>query len=522
MTQFRRACGIAIFCCVCALGNQTSEGHRYFEQARQLFEQQRWDEAQAAAEKAAAADPQAADPEILLGLVATVRSQFPDAEKHFLRAVSLQPENYQAHAYLGSTYLQEKRLPQAVEAFHKVLQLSPGNVTANYNLGAIALAQNAPADALRYFENVLRTNPSDAPGLIGKLESQLMLDRTADARATTRQLQTLLPDTDPRLFQVATLLAQHGESAAAIPIIERVQHAFPESYDVNYNLALACFEAGQYERASQALQPLTGPRGGAEAFDLLGGVEEKRAHPDAAEQAFAEAARREPANEDYRFNYANALLQHGKLQAAIAAFRSALADVPRSAKLRIGLGSAYYLSGEYEPSAQALLEAVKAKPDSATAFFLLGEAYESAGKFQPEIEHAFESYLKRKPHDPWAHYHYAAILYTRAQADGQNRYEAAALNLREALRLNPRFPEAYFESGLIALAEGKLQSAVEAFKKAISLDPQLAPAHYRLGLAYQRLGDAELAKQELDKFRALKNDERYHAQVLQSLSSMVH
>ena len=42
-----------------------------------------------------------------------VRSEFDEAEKHFVRAVALEPRNYQAHAYLGSTYLQEKRWSDA-------------------------------------------------------------------------------------------------------------------------------------------------------------------------------------------------------------------------------------------------------------------------------------------------------------------------------------------------------------------------------------------------------------------------
>ncbi len=91
------------------------------------------------------------DAEILLGLIGTVRSQFADAEKHFVRAVAIEPRNYQAHSYLGSTYLQEKRFPEAAGAFRKVLELNPGNVTANYNLGLIALTQDSPARSVASF-----------------------------------------------------------------------------------------------------------------------------------------------------------------------------------------------------------------------------------------------------------------------------------------------------------------------------------------------------------------------------------
>jgi tetratricopeptide (TPR) repeat protein len=513
------AAGIALVCSVSAIAFQNSEARRYFQKARQLFEEQKWDDAQTAAASALAAAPQMGDAEILLGLIATMQSKFAEAEKHFARAVALEPRNYQAHAYLGSTYLQEKRLSQAADAFGKVLELNPANVAANYNLGLIALAQDSPAEALRLFEKVTDRNHADVPALIGILESQLMLHRTAGAHETTRQLGQLLDHRDPRLFQVATLLAQHGESAAAIPLMDQVRTAFPQSYDVSYNLALACFEAARYDRAAEVLQTLTGPQGTAEAFDLLGAVEERRARTDAAERDFQEAARREAANEDYRFNYGNSLVQHGKLETGVAAFRTAVSDLPKSWKLRIGLGSACYLAGDYQGAAEALLAAVGIKPDSATAYFLLGEAYDSAQRFQTAIETAFTSYLKGAPRDPWAYYHYAAIQYGHAQAGGGD-YHSAAGNLNEALHLNPNFAEAHFELGLIALAQGKVEEGIGALENAVSLDPRLAAAHYRLGLAYRQAGNAVRAKEELDRFRALKDDTHYRGRVLESLGSM--
>ena len=516
----RRTAGLAIICALSSLALQTSAARQYFEQARQFFESRQLDDAQTAAEKAAAADPRMGDAEILLGLIATVRTQFGEAEKHFSRAVALEPKNYQAHAYLGSTYLQQKRLSDAAGAFRTVLQLSPGNAAANYNLGVIALAQRLPADAVRHFEIAAHADPSDAASWIGMLESQLMLHQPRDVEQTARRLGTLLDDRDPRLFQVASLLAQHGDSAAAIPMMERARRAFPQSYDVNYNLALAYSQTAQYDSAVQALQAFTGPQGKAEAFDLLGSIEEKRAHPDAAEQAFREASLHDPANEDYRFDYANSLLQHEKLEPAIGAFRAAVSGLPKSAKLRIGLGSACYLSGDYQCAVEELLEAIKLKPDSAPAYFLLGEAYDSAEQFQPAIQTALHAYLKTTPHDAWAYYHYGAILFARAQAAGSSGNQEAIANLNAALRLNPRFAEPYLQLGLIALAQGEAEEGIRALEKAVALDPGLATAHYRLALAYQKAGKTERSKEELDRFRALKSENRYRGRILDSLGTM--
>jgi tetratricopeptide (TPR) repeat protein len=518
--RLRRVLGMAIVGSIAAVAWQASDAQRYFDRARQLFERQGWDEAQEAATKALAADPRMGDAEMLLGLIATVRSQFAEAEKHFVRAVALQPENYQAHAYLGSTYLQQKRLPEAAAAFRKVLELNPHNVAAGYNLGLIELEQNSPAEALRHFEAVARANPSDVPTAIGKLESLLLLHKNLAAQKTAQQLQALLTDNDPRLFQVATLLARHGDPAAAVPLMERARRAFPESYDASYNLALACLQAEQYNRAAEVLQFFTGEQGKAEAFNLLGTVEEKRGRFGEAESAFEEAARRDSANEDYRFDYGNSLAQHGKLEPALAVFQAAVADLPKSWKLRLGLGSVSYLRGDYESSAEVLLDAVKLKPDDVPAYFLLGEVYDSAQRFQPAIETAFTTYLKTSPRDPWAYYHHAAMLYERAQTGGNNDYRVALANLDEALRLNANFAEAHFQQGLIAVAQGQTEQGITSLEKSVRLDPKLAAAHYRLGLAYQRLGEAQRAKAELDRFRTLKNEERYRGRVLESLSSI--
>ena len=495
-----------LLCALLSAGFQESKAEASMERARRYYEQRRLDEAEVMAAEALSADPRMSDAEILLGLIFTMRSQFTEAEKHFTRAVTLQPENYRAHAYLAATYLQDKRMKEAAAAFHKVLDLNPDNAVANYNLGIIGLAEHSPAEALARFENVLRADSSDVAALSGIMECQLLLQKLPAARASARRLASLLPDNDPRLFQAASLLAQHGESAVAIPMMERARHAYPDSFDVNYNLSLALLDTGQLDQAAVVLQPFTSPQGRAEAFDLLGQIDEKRHRPEAAESGFHQAAQRDPGNEDYLFDYGNSLLQHGKLQPAADVFRAAVSTHPRSWKLRLGLGSACYLFGDYPRSVQALLEAVRLKPDSAIAFFLLGEAYDSAGPLQQAIEAALQSYLRTEPRDAWAYYHYGVILHS-------------AEPLHKALLLNPNFAEAYLQIGILELEQAKTAGAIANLEKAAHLDTNLAAAHYRLGLAYKKMGNQQRAEAEFGRFRALKDQETYRSRVLESLAA---
>ena len=93
------------------------------------------------------------------------------------------------------------------------------------------------------------------------------------------------------------------------------------------------------------------------------------------------------------------------------------------------------------------------------------------------------------------------------------------MNLNQALRLNPNLAEAQAQLGLIALDQGHTEQGIHALEKAVTLDPSLGQAHYRLGLAFQKLGNSARAKEELDRFRALKNEESNASPCARILSS---
>ena len=484
----------------------SSEAQSWFQQARQYFEKQQWEESRSAAMKALEIDPALADAEVLLGLAATAQARLHEAERHLLRAVSLQPQNDRAQGYLALVYLQQKRLAEARDAFHKALKLNPTNQSASYNLGLIALMQERPAEALPHFEKAHQADPSNVAALIGLLESQLLLNRRDQARLSARKLKALLKPQDPGFSQTATLLALNGEYASAIPFMEEVRQIFPQSYDANYNLALAYFRSENPEKAAQVLRFLVTRHPRAEAYNLLAAVEERRQDYLEAVRAYQKAAELEPANEDYRYDYANELLQHRTNQEAIALFATGVRDFPNSWKLRLGLGCARYLAGKFDEAAQALLETVKIEPGIKLAYFFLGKTYEPAESFQPAIREAFRAYLKRNPDDPWAYYHYGTILYLRARLDPQPDFQPAKSTLNQALVLNPAFAEAYLQLGIILQQEGRFKESVRFLDRAIQSNPKLAAAHYRLGVTYKRLGDTDRAKAEFDLNEKFKSE----------------
>src|ERR1700728_143635 len=58
------------------------------------------------------------------------------------------------------------------------------------------------------------------------------------------------------------------------------------------------------------------------------------------------------------------------------------------------------------------------------------------------------------------------------------------------------FDEAYLQLGILYAAERNFDIAIAFYSKAVAADPQLSDAHYRLGVAYERIGEPAKATQE--------------------------
>ncbi len=488
---------------VAGSSSQLGDKYSWLEQAKDHFQRGEWERSRQAALKALEIDPHLAEGEALLGQVAAAQGRFREAEKYFLKALSLQPASDVVEGYLASTYLAQKRLEDARRAFQKVLQLNPASQTSNYNLGLIALTEGRPAEALPYFEKVHGADPSHVPALMGILESQLLLGHQPEARQSTQDLEALLKPSDPRLFQVASLLALHQGYDTAIPLMEQVRQFFPQSYEVNYNLALAYFHYENYEQAARSLQSLLDRQPRAEAYNLFAMVEERRAHYVEAVRAFQKASQLAPGNEDYRFDYGYELLRHQTGDAAVAIFATGVRDFPKSVKMWLGLGGAYYVAGEFKQAAEAVLKATTIDHDNKLAYFMLAKIYERAPLSQFVVREKFRAYLERNPDDPWSYYHYGTMLYLSAQSSSQPDFNPAKSYLSKAIRLNPNFAEAHLQLGIIVQREGQFEKSTELLQRAIQINPKVAAAHYRLALAYQRLGQAERAKAEFETFKRL-------------------
>ena len=75
----------------------------------------------------------------------------------------------------------------------------------------------------------------------------------------------------------------------------------------------------------------------------------------------------------------------------------------------------------------------------------------------------------------------------------ERRYEVAIEYLTNAVRLLPKNPQAWNHLGLAYHGAGQFDQAQRAYRQALQLDFNLAPARYNLGLLALEQNDALLA-----------------------------
>lgn len=90
----------------------------------------------------------------------------------------------------------------------------------------------------------------------------------------------------------------------------------------------------------------------------------------------------------------------------------------------------------------------------------------------------------------------------------QNRYDEAAREFGEVIRLNPKLAEAHANLGVIYYTQGKLHEALEAFQQALTLKPSLSRVENYLGILKARGGRIDEALPLLERsFKKLTDEE---------------
>jgi len=173
------------------------------------------------------------------------------------------------------------------------------------------------------------------------------------------------------------------------------------------------------------------------------------------------------------------LYKHQKYSEAVSSLEEAVkTEAPDSIEFKesaLLIGQSYFMLSQTQ-KAIPWLEKV---PGVNEANYMLGYAYLQNGQ-QERSEAAFARLFGLNPASAGGHLLAGQMMYKKEFRD-----EAVA-EVRKAMALDPKLPEAYFLLAEAAIGHGELDEAITLLGKELEINPNFSMAWYRLGDVYSR------------------------------------
>jgi tetratricopeptide (TPR) repeat protein len=285
----------------------------------------------------------------------------------------------------------------------------------------------------------------------------------------------------------------HGRSAEAIAILEKLNQANPRLKGVAHDLGLACYRASKLVEARQAFaQAVQDDPSDKESVQMLGLTLYRMGQPSAA-IPYLERIREWMPNSEADANYVLGLcyLNAQRYDDARKSFAVQYGVQPESGAAYLLLGTMLMNANLPELAANAARRALQLSPSLPLAHFMLGEV----ALFKSSVEDALTEFEAERTLNP----DYAPVYdrlgdaYLRSE-----KYRDAQQALMKAVSLDTSRTGPFILMGKVLLRRNNPESALLYLKHAEKMDPNNYITHTLLGQAYRSLGDEAEAKRELD------------------------
>ncbi len=188
-----------------------------------------------------------------MGLYYLNSSQLDLSIKHLKMSLSLEPQNHLTLNALGLVYLMKRNLEESVKYFTECLKIKPNLAEAHNNLGSVYQEMGLLDKANEHFisASLDTLNTSGELPFYNLARLYFTQDNMEDALLQVQQSLKLKNDFPRALNLEGLILSKMGQMDDAIRSFEKALKINPVDINVDFNLAEAYFNNGQFEKAKQ-------------------------------------------------------------------------------------------------------------------------------------------------------------------------------------------------------------------------------------------------------------------------------
>jgi Flp pilus assembly protein TadD len=402
-------------------------------------------------------------------------------------AVESRPTDVEANGRLGMLY-ELYQYPEAARVcYGRASTLAPREFRWLYYLGRLERFQGDSAQAATTLAAALAIDPSYGPAMAELAEAHLEQGRSEEAESTFRRLLESRPRSVAGLTGLGRVLAGRGEHAGAIERYETALEIAPRHAPLHYALALSYRALGRDDDAGRHLEiASSGGPASPDPDPLVAAIAELEVGSDRdyregksrflagrfteATSLFEQVVEAEPDHAGAHGALGAALMRTNRNTEALAAYTKAVDLNPGNIDFLRPYALLLLRSRRLDEAETRMREVLELGGDHYDDHHILGAALVGLERLD-EAMIEFESALERKPDHTEARAALIQILWRKTIAAGS---DAEALpSLRRIVEIEPRHVQALTLLGGILESEGALAEALDAYERALAVNPNL-------------------------------------------------
>jgi tetratricopeptide (TPR) repeat protein len=458
-------------------------------------------------EKIIALQPKGVEDHMVLGQLYTAKHDAKKAEEQFKTAQDLDPDSEEVVLNLARVYAESGDMAHAIKVIEAV-PVADRSPRMEFTLGAAYDQLKQPKDAIAAYQRAVDLDSSDLRTLEALAQALLNNDQYDEALKQYRQLAEADPGNAEAFVHIAEIQRRQSKFEDALASIRNARKIDPNSLEAGYNEGLLLDVLGRFDEAAQtysAMADLTSHANGAYTneekanrsifLERLGAVYLEQNKTDLAIATFQKMI--DMAGDSALRGYqgqVDAYRNAHQFDKAIEVSRKAVEANPKNHDLKLMLAGELADQGKVDEGLTLAKTLLNNTAEDRIVWLQIGqicirlrrwrEAEEALGKTEP---------LTTKKEDR------AYLLFLRGElAERQKHYAPAEQFFRQSLEVQPDNAMVLNYLGYMLADKGiRVPDALKLIRKAVELDPMNGAYLDSLGWVYFKLGEYELAEDNL-------------------------
>jgi tetratricopeptide (TPR) repeat protein len=354
---------------------------------------------------------------------------------------------------------------------------------------ALARAQARTGDgntALQTAEKAVAASATSGIAHVAKGEALLALGRGKEAEASFRKALEVEPKLTLARTRLASALLAQGNAAAAVTEAKAASDADQKSAEAFATLGRAtlALDPKKWDEAiAHAQQGAFLNAKDATVQEAVGYIFEAANNFDQAQLAYGRALAADPGYVPARVAMVNVQIRRGQVDAALTDAQKIVQEMPTSAPAQLQLGRLLLRKGDWAAAVGALEKSAQLAPGVAETHARLGTAYQYTGK-RAEALASYKKAVELEPANIDFRTTYGLLL-------GVGNREAEGIAELQKVVATPGYKsaDAYINLGWLYRNTDppQAQQSVDAYKKALEIDPKSEQAALGMGWSYTNM-----------------------------------